>query len=220
MSYQWQAGGSNLANGGVFSGAATASLTVSNVQAADMGNYSVVVSNVYGAAVSSNAVLTVLLPPSIITQPSNQTAVAGANVSLTVQATGSAPLNYQWYLGQTNSLAGTDTATLSLTNVQPANAGSYSVVLANAAGSATSTVATLTVLLPAPPPGILSAPVYEADGVFQFGVAGAAGSNYVIEASTNLTDWTPLETNTSPFTFTDTNAVNVPMQFYRAQPSP
>jgi hypothetical protein len=80
-------------------------------------------------------------------------------------------------------------------------------------------VATLIVLLPTPP-GILSAPVYGANGVFQFNVAGVAGSNYVIASSTNLTDWIPLETNTSPFTFTDTNAVNVPLQFYRAQPSP
>ena len=47
-----------------------------------------------------------------------------------------------------------------------------------------------------------------------------AGSNYVIEASTNLTDWFPLEANTSPFTFADTNAVNLPLQFYRAHNSP
>jgi hypothetical protein len=175
------------------------------------------VSNAYGTAVSSNAVLTVLLPPSIITQPSNQTVVAGASMSFTVQAASAVPLNYQWYFGQTNLLAGADTATLSLTNVQPAQAGDYSVVVNNVAGSVTSTAATLTVLVPS---GILIAPSYSAEGVFQFNLAGAAGSNYVIEASTNLTDWIPLETNTSPFTFTDTNAVNFLLRFYRAHPSP
>jgi hypothetical protein len=214
LDYQWQFDSAAIA------GATQSSYSLASADPTNAGTYSAVVSNAYGAAVSSNAVLTVLVPPSIITQPSNQTAVAGTNVSFAVQAAGSAPLNYQWYFDQTNSLAGSDTATLYLTNVQPAEAGSYSVVLANAAGSVTGAVVTLTVQVPPAPPGILSAPVYGADGVFQFNVAGAAGSNYVIEASTNLTDWTPLETNTSPFSFADTNAVNVPMQFYRAQPSP
>ena len=77
----------------------------------------------------------------------------------------------------------------------------------------------LIVHVPAPP-GILSAAVYGADGSFQFSVGGDAGSNYVVASSTNLTDWTPLETNPSPFTVTDTNAVNSPMLFYRAQPWP
>jgi hypothetical protein len=135
-----------------------------------------------------------------------------------VAAAGTAPLDYQWQFNSA-AIAGATQSSYSLLSAQPADAGSYSVVLTNAAGSVTSAVATLIVLLPTPP-GILSASVYGADGVFQFNVAGAAGSNYVIEASTNLTDWISLETNTSPFTFTDTNAVNLPLQFYRAQPSP
>ena len=113
------------------------------------------VSNAYGIAVSSNAVLTVLLPPAIITQPSNQTVVAGANANFCVQATSAAPLNYQWDFDQTNLLAGADAPTLSLANVQPAQAGDYSVVMNNIAGSVTSAVATLTVLVPT---GILIAP--------------------------------------------------------------
>jgi hypothetical protein len=127
-------------------------------------------------------------------------------------------LGYQWQFN-TAPIAGATQSSYSLLSAQPADAGSYSVVLTNAAGSVTSTAAPLTVLLPAPPI-MLSAPSYGANGVFQFNVVGAAGSNYVIEASTNLTDWLPLETNTSPFTFADTNAVNVPLQFYRAQPWP
>ena len=161
--------------------------------------------------------LTVLTPPTITTQPSNQTVVAGASAGFVVQAASAAPLNYQWYFGQTNLLAGANGPALSLDNVQPAQAGGYSIVVHNVAGSVTSLVATLTVLVPSP---ILSAPVYGANGVYQFYVGGAGGSNYVIACSTNLIDWLPLETNTSPFTFTDTNAVNLPLQFYRAQPSP
>lgn len=211
LGYQWQFNSADIA------GATQSSYSLVSAQPTNEGTYSVVVSNAYGTAVSSNAVLTVLLPPSIITQPSNQTVVAGASMSFTVQAASSAPLNYQWYFGQTNLLAGADTATLSLTNVQAAQAGDYSVLVNNVAGSVTSTAATLTVLVPS---GILIAPSYSAGGVFQFNLAGAAGSNYVIEASTNLTDWIPLETNTSPFTFTDTNAVNFLLRFYRAHQSP
>jgi hypothetical protein len=93
------------------------------------------------------------------------------------------------------------------------------VIVSNAAGAVESDEATLIVLL-VTTPGILSAPVYAAKGVYQFNVAGAAGSNYVIASSTNLSDWLRLETNTSPFTYTDTNAAKVPLQFYRAQPWP
>ncbi len=211
LGYQWQF------NSAAIAGATQSAYNLASVQLTNAGTYSAVVSNAYGVAISSNAVLTVLTPPTITTQPSNQTVVAGASAGFVVQAASAAPLNYQWYFGQTNLLAGANGAALNLDNVQPAQAGGYSVVVNNVAGSVTSVVATLTVLVPSP---ILSAPTYGADGVFQFNVGGLAGSNYVIASSTNLTDWLPLETNTSPFTFTDTNAVNVPLQFYRAQPSP
>jgi hypothetical protein len=89
--------------------------------------------------------------------------------------------------------------------------------VSNAAGTVTSLSARLTVLVP---PNILTEPALTAEGLFQFRVAGAAGSNYVIAASTNLIDWVPLETNTSPFTFTDTNAVSFPLRVYRAHESP
>jgi hypothetical protein len=37
-----------------------------------------------------------------------------------------------------------------------------------------------------------------------------------VEGSANLTAWQPLQTNSSPFTFTDTNASDYPLRFYRA----
>jgi hypothetical protein len=126
-------------------------------------------------------------------------------------------LNYQWFFNQTNLLTGSDEATLSLSNVQLVLAGNYSVVANNMAGSITSTLATLTVLIPT---GILSGPTFTAGGDFQFNVAGKPGSNYVVEGSTNLAEWFPLLTNTSPFTFTDAKAVNLPTRFYRVQQTP
>jgi hypothetical protein len=51
---------------------------------------------------------------------------------------------------------------------------------------------------------------------FQFDLTGASGFPYVIESSTNLTDWFPISTNTSPSTFTDPNASTQPFNYYRA----
>jgi hypothetical protein len=51
---------------------------------------------------------------------------------------------------------------------------------------------------------------------FQTKVLGESGYNYIIQASTDLLTWLSLQTNSAPFTFTDTNAVTYPVRFYRA----
>lgn len=90
------------------------------------------------------------IPPSITTQPDSQSVNAGGPVSFTVAASGTAPLSYQWRKNGTN-LSGATSATYSIASVQTTDAGGYSAVVTNTAGSATSTTATLTVLtLPAP----------------------------------------------------------------------
>jgi pimeloyl-ACP methyl ester carboxylesterase len=83
-------------------------------------------------------------PPIITTQPQCQTAQAGNNVTFTVAASTYPPPSYQWQFNGQN-LAGQTTASLSLTNVQFANAGGYSVIVTNTCGSVTSAVAQLTV---------------------------------------------------------------------------
>src|SRR5258707_12170435 len=72
LRYQWSFNGTNLANSAHISGATNATLTVSNILAADAGNYRVVVTNSHGSATSSNATLAVLLPPAITSQPAPQ----------------------------------------------------------------------------------------------------------------------------------------------------
>ena len=61
----------------------------------------------------------------------------------------------------------------------------------------------------------MNAASYSGSNGFQFQVAGVPGFNYAVQSSTNLIDWTPLITNTSPFIFTDTNAPYFPQQFSR-----
>ena len=82
--------------------------------------------------------------PSISSQPQNVTVAAGSSASFTVTASGSGPLSYQWRLNGAD-VAGATSSTYAMTNVQPAQAGSYAVVVRNAGGSVTSNAATLTV---------------------------------------------------------------------------
>src|SRR5205814_2151169 len=81
-------------------------------------------------------------------QPVNQAVVQGQTATFSVAAYGDAPLSYQWSFNG-SALAGATNSALSLPNAQTNNAGNYSVLVANAWGSVTSSVATLTVYVPA-----------------------------------------------------------------------
>jgi hypothetical protein len=140
LSYQWQRAGTNLP------GATSSTLTISNVQPADAGSYRVQVGNTAGSLTSQDATLTVLVPAAITTQPQGQALVAGAGLSLFVTASGTGPLAYQWRLNGLE-LIGENGPTLSRGSVSPGDAGSYSVVVSNVAGSVTSAVAVVTVVV-------------------------------------------------------------------------
>jgi hypothetical protein len=141
LNYQWKFGSANLA------GATSSALTLTNIQASNVGNYTVVVSNVAGSTTSSVAVLTVWVPPAVTIQPLSRTNVAGTTATFSVNATGTAPLSYQWQLNN-SPLGGASGSALTLTNVQTSDAGNYAVIVTNVAGSVTSSVATLTVWVP------------------------------------------------------------------------
>lgn len=82
--------------------------------------------------------------PAITLQPTNQAVLPGGNVLFAVAASGAAPLSYQWSFNSVALARGTN-ASLSITNVQPGDAGSYVVVVSNSYGSVTSAVAQLSV---------------------------------------------------------------------------
>src|SRR2546422_10189234 len=82
--------------------------------------------------------------PVITTQPQSQPAIAGSSVTFTVAATGTTPLGFQWKFNGAN-LSGATNLTLRLDNVQPVQAGTYSVRVSNPYGSAQSSGAQLTV---------------------------------------------------------------------------
>jgi subtilisin-like proprotein convertase family protein len=89
-------------------------------------------------------------PPAISTQPQNRTNLVGTTATFSVAASGALPLSYQWRkngttLSDAGNISGASTPALSLSNVQSASAGSYSVVITNSGGAVTSLVAVLTV---------------------------------------------------------------------------
>jgi hypothetical protein len=90
-------------------------------------------------------------PPSITSQPANQTVTVGDTATFNVSVTGDLPYNYQWYFNTNTLLTEQTNALLTITNVQTTNAGGYAVVVGNNNGSVTSLVATLNVLLPVIP---------------------------------------------------------------------
>jgi hypothetical protein len=82
----------------------------------------------------------------VVTHPRSQTVAIGANVTLSAEATGDAPLSYRWLFNGAAMVNATNSS-LSLTNLAPANAGSYSVVVTNYSGAVTSRVAVVRVKL-------------------------------------------------------------------------
>jgi hypothetical protein len=121
------------------------------VQVSDAGNYIVQITNTAGSVLSSLATLTVIQPPAITTQPLAQSVGVGSNATFTVTATGTAPLGYQWRLNGT-PIPGATSSSYTKPNAVFADAGSYSVIVTNSAGSIVSADAILTVVeLPEPP---------------------------------------------------------------------
>jgi parallel beta-helix repeat protein len=115
--------------------------------------------------------VTVLVPPLITTQPQPVAVLASTPTNLTVIATGTAPLSYQWkYEGVL--IPGATNSVLSLPNPQAADEGFYEVVVSNSVGVATS-IAVLVRVLPSGP-RIVTQPAQ---------VTAAAGSNVTFNAS-------------------------------------
>ena len=115
--------------------------------------------NLYGTTVQGGSGgygtvfrLSVGSSPVVTLEPTNRLAVVGGNATFAVELSGVGPFSYQWRFGGMN-LAGATDATLSLTDVQPAAAGSYECVIATAYGSVASQAALLTVV---DAPGLVS----------------------------------------------------------------
>ncbi|WP_224363065.1 galactose-binding domain-containing protein [Hyalangium versicolor] len=142
--YQWRK------NGTAISGATGASYTTPVLTAGDNGtSYSVVVTNPVNSVTSAAAALTVnaAIAPTITQQPLSVSVRANDPVSFSVTASGTAPFSYQWQYNAAN-IVGANGSTFTIAQVQNSDAGKYTVVVSNAAGSAVSAQATLTIAPP------------------------------------------------------------------------
>jgi RHS repeat-associated protein len=164
-------------------------------------------------------------PPVVLVSPIDQTATPGTDITFSVTAIGAAPLNYQWRFNGTDLLnggriSGASSNILAITSVQMSDAGSYTVVITNVAGSVTSSPpAVLTLREPTPSGFVPGSIVSHSDGTFQFTLSSEPGSSLEIQASTNLADWVIVATltnSTGTIPFTDA-ATNFSSRFYRAR---
>jgi hypothetical protein len=174
LNYQWYKDGTAI------NGAISSSYTLSGSALDKAGAYSVVVSNIAGTVTSSTS--TVVTPPVITTQPVTTLVTAGTSVTLSVAASGSPTLAYQWRKEGTN-IAGATASSYTLGNPASSDGGSYSVVVSNSYGSVTSNSVTLTVT-PAPSaPSITTQPASQSATVgfslnLSVSVSGSAPYTY------------------------------------------
>jgi hypothetical protein len=134
LSYQWAFNGSGLP------GATNQTLVLTNAQSLQSGDYSILVSNSVGVIATPLTWLSIISPP----LPISQSAFVGDSAGFMAQISGNGPFGYQW-LFNGGPIPKATNATLFLTNLQPAQAGDYSVAVANPYGSVTSGGASLIV---------------------------------------------------------------------------
>ena len=161
--------------------------------------------------------------PTINTQPASQTVSVGANVTFTVDASGSPTPTYQWMKGGTN-ITGATSASLSLNNVQATDAGNYTVAVTNSAGSVTSSVATLTVNVPANAPatpasaGGFASSMTEVTLTWVPASTGGAPSSFKVERAADSafgTSLTSFSTTGAVSSYVDTTASANTSYYYR-----
>ena len=215
--YRWRRGG--ILHTFITTNQTNMTLTLHSVSNGNAGAWTVVVTNQANntGAISSNAFLTVVTPPT------NQVVNRGGTATFTVAATNvinSFP-RYQWRFNGVD-ISGATTNHYSVTNAQPSHQGSYSVVVIATnvpTPPPASFSATLTVLSPL----LLSHPEVLSNGVFRAQLEGTSNQLYAIESSQDLTNWSLLTNLTfiaNPAYFMDptrTNAAGATNRFYRAR---
>ena len=157
FTYQWMKTGKPVV------GAVSPTLTLNSAQLTDSGSYTVVVRNRTPLSATSAALaIGVLIPPTITTPPSSLSTVEGVAATISVGASGSPTLKYQWKriddlgAGDVNfDLVGKTSSSLIFTKPVIGDAGRYRCLITNDVGSVLSTIATLSVL-PTPPASIFS----------------------------------------------------------------
>jgi len=142
LSYQWSD------KNGPIAGATSATYTTPATTSADNGDiFTVTVASSNGTVTSTPVTLSVDAPANVVitTQPVSQAVVDGQSATLTVAATGSPTLTYQWYLVGSGAISGATQASYTTPVFTSAGSESFYVVVTNALGSVQSSTAVVTI---------------------------------------------------------------------------
>lgn len=139
FSYQW------YRNGNPVDGATKAELRLANLRPEDAGTFTVNIRNSAGAVTTPSAQLSVLVPPTVLTAPTNSEFLLGATARFSVTAQGTPPLSYQWYRNG-EPVPQADRPVLEIPAVRLEDEGTYAVSVTNPGGRQLTPAARLTVL--------------------------------------------------------------------------
>ncbi len=147
---QWQISADHGLTWNNIPGATSANISFTSIAAQDGYEARVVFTNAFGTATTNPATLSIISTPVVTTQPTNVTVVAGATVTFTAASVGSSTTTVQWQKstdgGTTwTNITGATSTTYSFTSTAGQNGAKFHAVFSNAAGTATSNAATLTV---------------------------------------------------------------------------
>jgi uncharacterized delta-60 repeat protein len=153
IGYQWRKDGVALVDGGDIVGATTATLTISNLDASDEGDYDVVATNLTSESdqTSSAAELIVLAEPEFLNLSTDQNLEVNNLLSVSVEARGAGTLTYQWQRNGVD-IDGANSVTYEVTEAQVSDTGVYTVIVSNpivTAGVASAPINVSVVLAPA-----------------------------------------------------------------------
>ncbi len=172
-------------------------------------------------------------PPIIAVQPVGISVLKGDTLTLTTTAVSISSMRFTWLRNGLNIPTGRSTvgnivvplvgtvSTLTITNINASDAAAYTVTVANGVGSVTSSSAVVLVANLS----LTNLLTISASGSgmsvagFKVQLTVPAGTNYVVEASSDLSAWTPIYTNIgtgSAVTCTDAAALHLPFRYYRA----
>jgi len=138
LSYQW------LKNGSSLTGATQGTFTIASASSADIGAYSVTVSNPFGSI--SSAQVPLLVVDSV---PTAQRVTVGDEATFTIAVSGSGSFSYQWFKDG-NAIPGATTGTFSIPVSAQSDAGDYAVAVTDTYGTVTTVPVHLTVSTPVP----------------------------------------------------------------------
>ena len=217
LGYQWF-----LNTNTAVTGATSPTLALANIQLSQAGYYRCTITNSAGTTNTANTLLTVWQPPVITNNPIGATNVAGGNATFTVTAGGVPAPAYQWVYNGLTPQAGATANSLSLSGLRASQAGAYTVVITNSAGSITSAPALLGITNPPPP---LVAQTTLSAGNFQFTFNTIPGLTNTVQTNGNLTggtwgDYTNIPPTGASTPVTLTNFPGQPNLYYRLMVQP